>query len=105
MVLGCVAVECQMLNGCKEEEAIRRVVGNDAAAAKSLANFRHNIEYNDSPKGAWKSFEQWLGMMKETCPVSAVRAAASILIYQQATGRKIVNPVVFTKSVPQIDKL
>ena len=94
-----------MLNGCKEEEAMMRVVGNDTAAAKSLANFRHNIEYNDSPKGAWKGFEQFLGMMKEMCPVSAVRAAASIVTYQQATGRKIVNPFDFTKPVPQIDKL
>jgi hypothetical protein len=94
-LIGCVAVEYQMLNGCKPEEAMRRVVGNDSAAAKSLRHFRHNIEYNDSPKKAWQLFQQMIEELREF-PVSTM-ADFTIELYRDRIGTGVVKRTRFTK--------
>jgi hypothetical protein len=94
-VMGCVAIEYQKLSGRSPEDAMRNVVGNDSAAEKSLAYFRHNIEYNDSPKGAWKCFEWMVEQLKEF-PVS-VMADLTIEMYRERIGTRAVKDSRFTK--------
>ena len=94
-VFGAVAVEFQILNGCSPEDAMQKVAGNDRAAQKSLAYFRHNIEYNDSPKGAWECFE-WLVKELKEFPVSEA-ADLAVEIYQERIGKEVVKRSDFTK--------
>ena len=95
-VMGCVAVEYQILNGCEDKDAARwKVVGNDSAVANSLKDFRHNMEYNDTPKGAWKLF-QWVVEQLKEFPVD-IMADLTIKMYRERTGTGIVKRERVTK--------